>query len=292
MSAVRPLLESLIDYAGLFPPAGLDMETSVRNYASYRTGDHRWALGKFIVPASRLAEFGRMAAPHVDPDDPWPLSVLGGADLHQDLAVVLEHRYHPTRGLAIESLETKASTTVEIDHATRIPRDLATFIEIPIAAPPDNLLAAIRLVGGRAKVRTGGVKPELFPSTAELARFLVACAAARVPFKATAGLHHPVRCVRPLTYEKNSASGTMHGFLNVFLAAALVQGGLGAAEAGELLEENDPKAFRFDADGAAWRDRRISRGALAAARSTFALSFGSCSFEEPIAELKELRLLE
>ena len=290
MSAVRILLQSLIDYAGLFPPAGLDMDAAVRNYAAYRKGEDRWALGKFIVPASRLAEFERAAAPLVEPTDPWPLSVLGGSDLNHDLAMILEHRYHPTRGLAIESLETKAASTVEIDHATRIPRDLATYIEIPIAAPPDNLLAAIRLVGGRAKVRTGGVKADLFPPSADVARFLVACAAARVPFKATAGLHHPVRCVRPLTYEKNSATGPMHGFLNVFLAAALVQGGMNAANAAQILEESDPNEFSFDDHGASWRDRRATRDALATSRSTFALSFGSCSFDEPIAELKELGL--
>jgi len=134
------------------------------------------------------------------------------------------------------------------------------------------------------------VKPELFPSSAEVARFLFACAAARVPFKATAGLHHPVRCVRPLTYEKNSPRGTMHGFLNVFLAAALVQGGLAAADAAQLLEETDPKALVFDEQGAAWRRRRVTVDALAASRSTFALSFGSCSFDEPMAEIRELGL--
>ena len=291
MSAVRTLVQSLIDYAGLFPPAALDMEAAVRNYASYRKGADRWALGKFIVPASRLAEFERTAATHVEDADPWPLSVLGGSDLNHDLAMILEHRYHPTRGLAIESLETKAASPVEIDHATRIPRDLATYIEIPITSPPDNLLAAIRLVGGRAKIRTGGVKPDLFPLSLDVARFLVACSAARVPFKATAGLHHPVRCVRPLTYEKDSPTGTMHGFLNVFLAAALVQGGMNAATGAQVLEEKDPKAFVFDEQGAAWRDRRVGLAAVATTRSTFALSFGSCSFEEPIGELKELGLL-
>lgn len=291
MTAVRTLLQSLIDYAGLFPPAGLGMETAVRNYAAYRKGPDRWALGKFIVPASRLTEFERAASVHVDSADPWPLSVLGGSDLNHDLAMILEHRYHPTRGLAIESLETKAASTVEIDHATRIPRDLATYIEIPISAPPDNLLAAIRLVGGRAKIRTGGVKAEAFPPSADIARFLVACAAARVPFKATAGLHHPIRCVRPLTYEKDSATGTMHGFLNVFVAAAFVQGGTNAADAAPILEEKDPQAFAFDANGGSWRGRRIGLDVLATMRSTFALSFGSCSFEEPIGELKELGLL-
>lgn len=291
MSAARSLLQSLIDYAGLFPPAGLDMATSVRNYAAYRKGDHRWALGKFIIPAARLNEFEKAAAAHVDPADPWPISVLGGADLDHDLSQILEFRYHPTRELAIESLETKASSPAEIDRATKIPRDLATFFEIPISEPPDNLLATIRLVGGRAKVRTGGLKADAFPPSADLARFLVACSAARVPFKATAGLHHPVRCVRPFTYEKNSPSGSMHGFLNLFLAAAFVRDGMSAADAGILLEETGPKAFRLDDSGAEWRGRRVSVDSLATTRATFALSFGSCSFEEPIAELKELGIL-
>lgn len=291
MSAARTLLQSLIDYAGLFPPAGLDMATSVRNYAAYRKGEQRWALGKFIVPASRLSEFEKTASAHVDPSDPWPISVLGGTDLDTDLSQILEFRYHPTRELAIESLEIKASTVGEIDRATKIPRDLATFFEIPIAEPPDNLLATIRLVGGRAKVRSGGLKADAFPPSADLARFLVACSAARVPFKATAGLHHPVRCVRPFTYEKNSPSGTMHGFLNLFLAAAFVRGGMNAADATVLLEETSPAAFRFDEAGAEWNGRRATLESLASTRATFALSFGSCSFEEPIAELKEIGVL-
>ena len=43
-ASLRILMEGLIDYAGLFPPASLDMPTAVRNYAAYRkspvNGDH------------------------------------------------------------------------------------------------------------------------------------------------------------------------------------------------------------------------------------------------------------
>ena len=38
MSAIRALLTESIDYAGLFPPAGLDMASAVENYARYRAG--------------------------------------------------------------------------------------------------------------------------------------------------------------------------------------------------------------------------------------------------------------
>ena len=54
--AADALLAGAIDYAGLFPPAALDMAGAVSEYASYvRSGD-RWALGRFVVAASRLEE--------------------------------------------------------------------------------------------------------------------------------------------------------------------------------------------------------------------------------------------
>ena len=65
--SLRALLEHLIDYAGLFPPAALSMQDAVRNYARYREGEYAWALGPFIVPKERAAEVPRE----------FPLSILG-----------------------------------------------------------------------------------------------------------------------------------------------------------------------------------------------------------------------
>jgi hypothetical protein len=84
----------------------------------------------------------------------------------------------------------------------------------------------------------------------------------------------------------------MHGYLNLFLAAAWIKtGGLEADEAAELLEERSPEAFEVTDAEIRWRDRRLSREAIAEARRTFALSYGSCSFTEPVDELRELGLL-
>jgi len=158
--ALQALLTNLIDYAGLFPPASLDLPTAIQNYTAYRQGEHAWMLGRFVVPAALVAE--------VDPT--WPISVISP------------------------------------DKKTEQAGDVK-YIEIPITADPAGL-------GARAKVRCGGLTPEAYPSTADLAGFLHRAAAARVPFKATAGLHHPL------------PNPPMHGFVNLFLAACLTAGGL------------------------------------------------------------------
>jgi len=121
--------------------------------------------------------------------------------------------------------------------------------------------------------------------------FIRLCADRDVAFKATAGLHHPLRSVHRFTYEPESPSGVMHGFINVFLAAAFLRAGMDRKLAVEVLEERSSQAFHFDADGIGWRQHRLSRNEIAAARRNFAISFGSCSFTEPIDDLRSLHLL-
>jgi len=286
MESIRALLAGIVDYAGLFPPATLDMEGAVRRYAAYRSGQHAWALARFVVPVARLAEFGTAAAGLAPGQGPWRLSAVAGPDVESDLARIVE--FNRRVEAVIEAVEIKASGPEQIRMASRaIPSTLEAYFEVPIANP---WLEAIREGGARAKVRTGGVTPDLFPSSVELARFLGAGHSAGVAFKASAGLHHAVRSVHPLTYEPDAPAGKMHGFLNVFLAAAFVRAGMEVEEAATLLDEESPEAFRFDA-GAAWRDYRLDAASLQSARQSFAGSFGSCSFEEPIQDLQALRLL-
>ena len=153
-----------------------------------------------------------------------------------------------------------------------------TFIEITDV----GLIPELAKHGLSAKIRTGGLTPEAIPHLDRIATFIHVCAMHGVPFKATAGLHHPVRCVRALTYEPDSPRATMHGFINVFMAAAFPH------QAERVLAEEDPKAFRFEDDAAWWRDHAVTTEHLEDVRREFAISFGSCSFEEPIADLQEL----
>jgi hypothetical protein len=191
----------------------------------------------------------------------------------------------------VDTVELKASSPDKIERAVAaVPPGIEAYVEIPVVDDPRPLVYAIARAGARAKVRTGGVTADAFPEAADLTRFLQACLKADVAFKATAGLHHALRAEYPLTYAAGSESAPMFGFLNVFLAAALLLGGASVADAHALLEERDAAALRFDDGGVTWAGHRLGIAQLDAARER-AVSFGSCSFREPIEELHALNLL-
>ena len=171
----------------------------------------------------------------------------------------------------VETLETKLSYGLS----------LPTYCEAPLA----------QIAGAFAKIRTGGLTPDAIPSPEAIADFLHRTAQCRLPFKATAGLHHPIRSLRPLTYAPDSPRAVMHGFLNVFVAAAFAWHDAARHVLIEVLTEEDPRAFAFDGDELRWRSHRLTTRQVQNARRYFAHSFGSCSFEEPIADLRELGFL-
>lgn len=247
-SGLSALLKRIIDYAGMFPPATLDPEAAVAEYERYRHGPHAWMLRWLVVG---VAELGRVPA-RLD----GTLSVLSDA-------------------------EQPRAATIEAKRVVALGRPV--YCEVPIAQ-----LDEVQRAGSFAKVRTGGVKPEAIPPVEEVAKFIRACAERRLPFKATAGLHHPVRAEHPLTYEPDAPRAVMHGFLNVFVAAAFAWHGERDIE--PILAEMDAAAFRFD-DRVHWRDRSLSAEQVRDARVSFAHSFGSCSFEEPVRDLQALGLL-
>lgn len=306
--AIAALLDGLVDFAGLFPPAAMPMPSAVAAYARYFTGPDRAKLGRFVVPVVRLGELAaavdalpagsapgaHVSTPHApDPhapasDAPWRLSVLAGAD---DAATLAAFDAAYSGRLMIDTVEAKAESVADVERlGAALGRRYCLYVEIPVQHDPAPLLAAIGEQGFRAKVRTGGVVAEAFPAAADVLRFLAACADARVPFKATAGLHHPLRGEFALTYAPESARGTMFGFLNVFLAAVLLHAGAPRDELVALLEERDPRAIAADDASIRWRTLAVTTAQIAAARARFAGSFGSCSFEEPVRELSTLQL--
>jgi fumarylacetoacetase len=205
------------------------MDGAVAEYARWRRSPEAWMLGRFVAPAARLAELGRAAdafLPEAGAGDPWPLSALLGADVRGEASLVASfNRSHAGRA-AVDTVELKAASVAEVEAALEpLPPGLVAFVELPLGGDLDAVLAVVGARGARAKARTGGVVPEAVPGPRALARFLVACARAGVGFKATAGLHHPVRAERALTYEPDAPRATMHGFLNVFAAAALARAG-------------------------------------------------------------------
>ncbi len=317
---VRALMGGLIDYAGLFPPAKLDMAAAVDAFWLHLKSDDAWMLGRFIVPTSRLREFAsavagklptlmtEQAQPH---EEPWLISALIDGDLDQNLDSIFAFNHHHAQagnGLAlVDAVEIRVPTSEGaaaaaefIDSAIEsMPEELFPFFEIPSHNVSDcrGLIAALAGADAGAKIRTGGVTPDAIPPSAALAEFLVACSAADVVFKATAGLHHAVRAHYPLTYEPNSAKGLMHGYLNLLVASALVRTKDVSAEiATAVLETIDVQSFKIGPSSIGWRGAKhgecsISADELGETRETFALSYGSCSFDEPVSELRSIGAL-
>jgi hypothetical protein len=223
----------------------------------------------------------------------WRLSVLVTQDVRAATEEIQKfNRRHSSAGAGhavIDVAELKATTVDEIGHQRRdLPPTFTVYFEIPVTGDVSPLVKMIAKVGARAKIRTGGVTPEAFPPSEAVIDFMAACQREVVPFKATAGLHHAVRGEYRMTYEPESPKGMMYGFLNVFIAAALLHSGESEATALALLEESDSSAFRFEDDAIEWGGKRISVEQILASRSEFAISFGSCSFREPVDELAHL----
>lgn len=317
-AALAAFLEGLIDYAGLFPPAGLPLAEALPNYVAFSRSEDRWMLGHFICPATRLAEL-QSYTDLFPPDQPLPVSVLGtgGPDaesflrgLKSDLQAVAEFaEAHPGRVRA-EVLEVRIPAVVAEGGREAQQSLLARTREALDSSPVsfqrahfeaaftgdwrqtvDGCVAALAgaPAGGSTfgfKVRCGGVTPDAFPTPEQVAHVLFACREARLPFKATAGLHHPVR------FLDRKLEVVQHGFLNVF-GAALLAHALELSEQAlrQVVRSEQSKAFTFDDDGFAFQDLRISTDQVRAARKAYALSFGSCSFDEPRDDLRAMGLL-
>jgi len=273
------------------------MRPALESYASYARGEDRPALGRLIVPISRLAELetvGGDLMPRGKRSEPWRLSVLVAEDVPAAGEEMRKFNRRHSPGSAdgstvIDAAELKASTMDEIVHQRRdLPRELTAYFEIPTAGDVTPLVKTMAKAGARAKIRTGGVSPEAFPRAEVIVDFIAACQREAVPFKATAGLHHPIRGEYRLTYESDSPTAMMYGFLNVFIAAAMLYAGESQDTALDVLEESDPSAFKFADDAMQWREKRIGVDQIVASRSEFAISFGSCSFREPVEELAYL----
>lgn len=309
-SSLRTLLTDLVDYAGLFPPAKLGMPEAAEAYNRCRMSEEEWMLGRFVLPAARLEEFSQAAGPllpgtlatsgyreHVSVGEAWRLSVLLDGTDAKAVGAGLDaidafnaHHSHEENGLAmVDNVEVKVAEAGQIDMVLdELPEEMYPFFEFPTGGDCRGFVAALAGEQAGAKIRTGGINSNAFPTPAEVVDFLAACASIGVPFKATAGLHHPVRGVYRLTYDKNPPTCRMFGFVNLFLAAALVKVKGRHDDAEALLTEEDPAAFMFMENVVKWRSYGFETAALALVRERFALSFGSCSFDEPVEDLTRL----
>jgi hypothetical protein len=234
-------LEGIVDHAALFPPASLSVPAALTEEARVRASDHGWLVGRFVARASQLAELG---------------------DVPLRLTIVLDDAAVPRGDPRVEAVEVPPAVAADVD---------APVEEVYVERPVDGLdwLDEVAALGRRAKVRCGGAS---VPSVPELAAFVRRCGELGVPFKATAGLHHPI------------AAPGRHGFLNVLAAATF-------GEEEKVLADQDPSSFALGDGRFAWRGREADAAEIERVRRDVFVSFGSCSVAEPVEDLEALGLL-
>ncbi len=315
--SVRVFLNGLFDYAGLYPPASLPLKQAVAEYAAYCKGADQWMLGPFVCAVPHLDELENFEN-IFNTDSPFRLSVLGttGTD-HVALLSNLSddalriRRFATRHGdlVSVEMMEIRlpAGAAESPDTFERRVHGIAqalapvtsfvktVFLEIvrddEFASSIGNAVSVLQRFQSHGlqfalKLRCGGMQTSDYPQSDQIAAFLDHVVRSGVPFKATAGLHHPVR-----TWHEH-AGVKVHGFLNVFFAAALHRvHHLDQQTLRMLIDEVDAAAFIFSASGIAWRDYSATTDELRHVRNTLASSIGSCSFDEPREDLLELNWL-
>jgi hypothetical protein len=323
--AFEAFTNEIIDYAGMFPPARLDLESAFRRYTQDRRGPYGRMLGRFIVSPPHLSDLARLAADS---------SLRAG--LPVNLRLILGGAAEPEAALETARVDIEAVRTAVAAHRhalladafeIRFPHEAAEngewgpflagvrrllegaglrgvelFAELPpvpdwqqkdraavegitafVADHPDD--PVLRRTG--VKLRCGGPEPDDFPPVSRIAGILADCRDHHVPVKFTAGLHHPVR------FRDDELDVEQHGFLNVFGAGVLAWSlDLARAELTGILGEMESGAFRFDGERFLWRDRAVTAAQVERGRAMLVTAFGSCSIDEPVADLKTLGMLE
>lgn len=318
-TSLKLLLSSIVDYAGLFPPAQLSLAEAVTEYNLAQASPHTWMLDRFVIPVDCLPELGKrlsIFSRKTSSCQCWSVSVIlsknWAGELKQidqiseqiseffnkqkyeriDEALFQFTDYIPDY-IHIRALEVAPLPPDEIRQVClHLPADVDVFFEIPFNADLEPYLPVLQQTGTAAKLRTGGVTTNVFPDNRQLGQRILSLAAAQIPFKATAGLHHALRGNYRLTYQPDSTSTTMQGFLNLAVLAAFAdRQHINLTEAIAILEERSIAAFQFTDTEMHWHNHALSIADIEQSRHRFFRSFGSCSFQELINDLYHLELL-
>lgn len=297
--SLKYFLTGLIDYAGFYPPAGLDIKTALGNYARYLEGENGWMLGRCIIPATQL----HRVAVHAG----FRCSVIVSSTVSQEEL----DRLSSFQG-QVEMVETRLPENAHsidrcTDHLLHLQSRLLQvglqgaqlFVEAEDVTPVVLAIASFNNShnehsnsGGEViknvgyKLRCGGLIKKSFPSPEEVAEVISICREHEIPLKFTAGMHYPLRSLSP------EIEVMQHGFINIFGAALLCWNeNLSTSEIAECLRDENANNFHFSKEMFSWGEKTISAGEINRLRRSKVISFGSCSFAEPVEALNSLGFL-
>ncbi|WP_186648017.1 hypothetical protein [Fluviispira vulneris] len=321
MQSLKVFMNELLDYAGMFPPAQLSLEESLKNYAEYLSHEYEDMLGKFVLPANKIVETISFLNTHNSFSQVGKRKanfsiILSTCKNFSDFPSILQKDFQNIKllsknfetSLDILSIEFLPAEDILIANSNKrieeylsilfkqfstLNKKIEYFCEIPLN---DNFNKKINEIFEynrsnsdnqvQIKLRTGGVKKDQIPSAKKIAQFISLCAQNKLGIKATAGLHVPIP-------NFNQEVGTvLHGFLNVFSSMMLLyKGGITEEEIEEIISDYTYEDFKFSHDGLKIRNFLLTNKEIENLRKKYIKSFGTCSFLEPIEHLIEHKIL-
>jgi len=289
---------ALIDYAGLFPPASKSMRDAADSYRRVRSSPSAWVGGRFLCRASQLSELAAVAtATFTKGESPWEVGVIFDLPVGESAAHAVDFLAEMDPAMTITAVEAKlteptgSATESLLDAMISVGPNVVPFIEVD---PTVSIKVQVELIAdelgsrrrvGGAKLRCGGTNIELFPTSAEVAEFVMAVTNQHLPFKTTAGLHRPIR------HFDEDLGIERHGFVNILMAAALAEAGSDRETIEAVVTDADPDGFALSATFASWRGHEVAGSALRRMRQKAFIAFGSCDFDEPTEALEQLGFL-
>ena len=325
--SVHNFFANLIDYAGLFPPAELEMQEAWQEFCALRDTEYRWMLPNFICPASRLEELIKYFRKTSSDSGIFPFSILGSggkdgstflSNMQKDVRLIADFlSFNRKDSVVVNIFETAFPPQaiinggqLEVHDIFRVTNDSISpvlnepgmiFYELSVLEPEwdiiqsfieaisayndsariESFTEAQHLVG--FKMRCGGVTAGAFPTVDTLSGVVSLCRKHKVPLKATAGLHHPIR------HFDSALKTKMHGFINLIGAVILAYcHRLNIDQIRKIISDEDAESFSFSDDFFRWQDCEANEAQITSARRQAFLSFGSCCIDEPIDDLKAL----
>jgi hypothetical protein len=302
---VPDIARGLVDDAAIFPPGNAPLDEAVTAHLERRTAPYADLVGTFVVDDRRLPDLRvvRDETQVLEGPEPafrhvLPVSVVvtGGAGAiepavrwaQRQLGDRADGEQAGLRGIEVAIRESDAGDlapnvrriVAALDALGADLDDVEVYVETPRIRDQQpspswfGALDELAAAGHCLKLRTGGPDADAFPSALELATCIGAALDRELPFKCTAGLHNALR------HRDDETGFEHHGFLNVLVATRASLDGADVTEVAGVLDEADA-------------DKLLARSdepSMARARRWFR-SFGSCSIDEPLADLRQLGLM-
>ncbi|MBC8197748.1 MAG: hypothetical protein H8E60_07680 [Candidatus Marinimicrobia bacterium] len=299
-NSLKLFLTKLIDYAGLFPPAKLQLKLALNNYNNDIKCLDKWMLSQFILPLSNLNNITEKMMDGFSQNFPLKLSLLSNdLDLDIDQLFLFKDKFGEkvefsgleSKILDIHSFHTILEKTNEVQNKNQL--NMASFFELPTQENwIDKMIKSIEIItefnfnhnsNFGFKLRCGGVEPYMFPSPENIAETIIICIQNNISLKFTAGLHHPVR------HYNDSIQTKMFGFFNIFIGGMLAKKyRFNHVELIEVLIDQSSNNFKFKEEGLSWKKYNLSNKEIIQFRENDFISYGSCSFNEPREDLTKL----